>query len=77
MSLEDFNLSSVDVEPLHFLQGMFQVIGRIETNFATALANSLMSISVGDFSALSENVLQLAPAENRVSTGILETSKLQ
>ena len=63
MSFEDFNLTSVDVKALHFLQGMFQVISRIETNFATALANSLMSISVGDFSALSENVFQLAPAK--------------
>jgi len=65
MGLEDFNLSSVDVEPLHFFQSMLQVISRIETNFATALANSLMCISVGDFSALSENVLQLAPAATR------------
>ena len=63
MSFEDFNLTSIDVKALHFLQGMFQVISRIETNFATALANSLMSISVGDFSALSENVFQLAPAK--------------
>ena len=63
MSFEDFNLTSVDVKALHFLQGMFQVISRIETNFATALANSLMSISVGDFSALSENVFQFAPAK--------------
>ena len=63
MSFEDFNLTSVDVKSLHFLQGMFQVISRIETNFATALANSLMGISVGDFSALSENVFQLTPAK--------------
>jgi len=63
VSFENFNLSSVDVESLHFLQGMLQVIGRIETNFTTALANSLMGIGVSHFSTLSENVLQLAPAE--------------
>lgn len=65
MSLEDFDLFTIDLESVHFFQCRFQIIRAIEAHFAPALANALMGIGIGDLATLAEDILQLAPAASR------------
>ena len=75
MSLEDFDLFTIDLESVHFFQCRFQIIRAIEAHFAPALANALMRIGIGDLATLAEDILQLAPARKKEKLVILKISK--
>ena len=64
MSGLDGDLASVDLETVHLLERVFQILGTVKADFAASLANALMGIGVSDLAALAEDVLQFAPAEN-------------
>jgi len=65
MSGLDGDLASVDLETVHLLERVFQILGTVEADLAASLANALMGIGVGDLAALAEDVLQFAPAAAR------------
>jgi len=63
MSGLDGDLASVDLETVHLLERVFQILGTVKADFAASLANALMGIGVGDLAALAEDVLQFAPVK--------------
>jgi len=59
---ENFDFSSVELDPVHLFERLLEIFFVIEADLAPARADSLMRIGVGHFATLSERVFQVGPA---------------